>query len=184
MHVDALSFPGVDVVVDLVEPIYAHLPERFESLEDCFERKIEGYKPWPWEDGTVDEVHCSHFLEHLDQMERVHFWNELYRVLKPGAKTTIITPHWASMRAYGDPTHKWPAICEFFWYYLKKDWRMVNAPHTDSSNVPWGFCCNFDCVWGYSLDPATSLRNQEYQQFAATYYVEARQDMICTATKA
>ena len=61
---------------------------------------------WPWEDGSVEEAHCSHFLEHLDATERIHFYNELYRVLKVGGRATIITPHWASNRAYGDPTHK------------------------------------------------------------------------------
>ena len=54
--VDAIKFDGVDLVQDL-------------------------RKPWQWEDGSVEEVHCSHFLEHLTGFERVHFFNELYRVL-------------------------------------------------------------------------------------------------------
>lgn len=78
--VDNISFDGVDVVHDL-------------------------RTQWPWEKESVEEVHCSHFLEHLTNAERVHFWNELYRVMKPGAKAQIIVPHWSSGRAYGDPTH-------------------------------------------------------------------------------
>jgi hypothetical protein len=116
-------------------------------------------------------------------MERVHFFNELYRVLKPLGKATIITPHWSSCRAYGDPTHKWPPMCEFAWFYLKKEWRAQNAPHTDIANLTIGFDCNFDVTWGYTLEPGVAMRNQEYQQHAMVYFTEARQDMIATLVK-
>lgn len=133
-------------------------------------------KPWPWEDGSVSEVYCSHFLEHLDSEGRIHFFNELYRVLMKDGKATIITPHWKSGRAYGDLTHQWPPVVEFFWYYLDKKWREVNAPHLDLK-------CDFGCTWGYSLAYPWSLKNQEAQGFALNHYTEVAQDMICTATK-
>src|ERR1700751_2644070 len=75
--VDIRNFKGVDKVADLT-------------------------KGWPWKNNSVDEVYCSHFIEHLEVPERIHFVNELYRVLKPGATALIITPHWCSHRAYGD----------------------------------------------------------------------------------
>ena len=57
---------------------------------------------WPWDDNSVDEIHASHFLEHLTNLdgknERVHFFNEAYRVLKPGASMSLIFPHWACNR--------------------------------------------------------------------------------------
>lgn len=155
--VDQTDFPGVDVVLDL-------------------------RGDWPWNDNSVEEAHSSHFVEHLDAMERVHFWNELFRVLKPGAKATVIVPHWASCRAYGDPTHKWPPVSEFAWFYLKKDWRMLNAPHTDSKHLQGGFNCNFEVTWGYSLHPEVSQRNQEYQQYAMNFLKEACSDTIATLT--
>lgn len=148
--VDSIAFDGVDVVADLREP-------------------------WQWEDGSVDEVHCSHTLEHLAWPERVHFFNELYRVLKPGAKATIVIPHWTSARYYGDPTHKEP-FSEFGFYYLNKEWRGSNAPHT-------GYTCDFDSTWGYSLHPALGSRNQEFQQFAVQWYKEACTDIIATVTR-
>lgn len=161
-HVDAIAFPGVDIVTDLRDK-------------------------WPWEDDSVDEVHASHFVEHLwhtpDRPERVHFANELWRVLKMGAKATIICPHWSSCRAYGDFTHAPNPVSEFWLFYLKREWREVNAPHNDIKWNPKGYKCSFDATWGYSLEPATSQRNQEYQQFAMTYYVEARQDIIATLVK-
>lgn len=166
LSVDCIEFPEVDVVCDLL-------------------------KTWPWKDGTVSEAHCSHVVEHFDAMERVHFVNELYRVMVPGGKAQIITPYWGSCRAYGDPTHKWPPISEFWFYYLSKEWRMGdkekkiagNAPHTDATYLKGGFACDFDATWGYSLHPAVQLRNQESQQFMVQFYKEAAQDVIATLTK-
>lgn len=150
--VDIRPFPGVDVVADLT-------------------------KPWPWADETVDEVHCSHMVEHLTASERIFFVNELYRVMKKGAKATIVTPHWSSTRAYGDLTHQWPPVCEMWFFYLDKDWRAVNAPHND------GYTCDFTATWGYGMHQSLLTRNPEFQQFALNFYKEAAQDIHATVIK-
>lgn len=144
--IDSRPFDGVDLVADLREA-------------------------WPWNDSSVDEVHCSHFLEHLTAAERIHFVNELYRVLKSDAQAAIIVPHWASCRAYGDLTHQWPPVSEFWFYYLSKAWRAENAPHND------GYCCDFAATWGYGLHPALQPRNQDYQMHALQFWKEAAQDI-------
>jgi Methyltransferase domain len=132
---------------------------------------------WPWNEDAVDEVHCSHFVEHLNAQERIYFINELYRVMRPGAKATIIVPHWASCRAYGDLTHQWPPVSEFWFYYLSKEWRTENAPHND------GYTCNFSATWGYSLRQDLMMRNAEYQMYAMNNFKEAAQDLIATLVK-
>ena len=153
--VDAIKFDNVDIVADL-------------------------RKRWPWDDASVDEVHCSHFAEHLDARERVHFYNELYRTMKPGAKCTLIVPDGRSGRAYGDLTHKWPPYWPFHFYYLNKTWRTDNAPHDDNRWVADGLACDFDVTWGHSLRQDLLVRSQEYQQYAMMNYVEAAQDIIAT----
>ena len=140
-------------------------------------------QPWPWADASVAEAHASHFVEHLTASERIVFCNELYRVLAPNGQCQIIVPHWASCRAYGDPTHQWPPVSEFWMYYLSREWRVQNAPHTDVETVPDGFACDFVATWGYSLRPDLAIRNGEYQQFAIQNYKEVCQDIICTLTK-
>ena len=139
-----------------------------------------GTEKLPYGDSTVDEIHCSHFLEHLTQEERVHFLNEAWRVMRKDAKMSVITPHWASNRAYGDPTHKWPAVSEMFFYYISKAWRATQAPHTDIEFNPAGFRCDFSATWGYSMHQDLVTRNQEYQQHALTFYKEAAQDLHAT----
>lgn len=142
-----------------------------------------GEEAWPFEDDSVEEAHASHFIEHLTAKQRVHFMNELCRVMKPGAKATIITPHWASNRAYGDPTHQWPPVAEMAFYYLSKDWRKTQAPHTDSEWNPDGYSCDFQASWGYSLHPDIVQRSQDYQQLAMSFWKESCQDLHATLIK-
>ena len=156
--VDCIKFPNVDVVMNL-------------------------NGPWQWPDNSVEEIHCSHCIEHFDGVERVHIYNEMSRVLKPGGKATIIAPFWSSGRAYGDPTHKWPPISGFSFFYLLKAWRMQNAPHTDAEHLDKGYNCDFDVTWGFSVHPQIATRNQEFQQFALTFYAEAAQDVVATLIK-
>ena len=156
--VDRSSFPGVDVVHDLMNP-------------------------WPWSDGSVEEIHMSHCLEHFNGNERVHIFNEMYRVMRIGAKATIITPYWCSNRAYGDFTHQWPPVSEMLYNYLWKAWRMDNAPDNDISVNPKGYACDFDYTYGYSVHPTIQAKNQEAQMYALSFYKEAASDLICTITK-
>lgn len=150
--IDAIAFEGVDVVMDV-------------------RKKWDQYA-----DASVDEVHCSHFVEHLTNSERINFWNELHRVLKKGAQARIITPHWSNACAYGDPTHQWPPMSEWAVYYLNKDWRDVNAPHAPLE-------CDFDFVIGGSWDPWLETRNQETKMFAMGRYINSYRDLIITLTK-
>lgn len=160
------GFEGVDII-------------KFEKVKHVYDvRKT----PWPWADSSVEEVHTSHFIEHLTADERIGFMNELYRVLIPGGKATIIAPHWASNRAYGDPTHKWPPVSEMWFYYLLKEWRSKEAPHTDADHMKGGYSCDFDAQWGYAMHQGILSRNTEYQQYAISWYKDAILDIHATLT--
>lgn len=139
--------------------------------------------PWPWGDDTVDEIHASHVIEHFTGVERVHIFNEMYRVMQKGAKALIITPYWCSNRAYGDYTHQWPPVTEMLYNYLWQEWRLANAPHNDASVHGDGYSCDFDFTYGYTVHPTIQTKNQEAQMFALSFYKEAAQDLICTLTK-
>lgn len=158
MGLDIRKAPGVDHIVDLRKTPW----------------KING-KIIPA--GSVEEINASHFVEHLTGPERIKFVNEVWRILKLGGKATLVTPYWASCRAYGDLTHQWPPVTEMWFLYLNDDWRKVNAPHNT------GYKCNFEHTVGYNLHPSLSVRPQEYQMYAVQFYKEAAQDMAATITK-
>lgn len=151
LGVDIRSFDGVDIIADLSQD-------------------------WPWADNSVDEINSSHFVEHLTGNQRIHFFNEMYRVMKKGATAFIATPDWSNDCAYGDPTHQWPPLSRWYPLYLNKEWRDREAPHV-------GYTCDFDYVIGGSWDEWLSVRNQEFQFFATSHYTNALRDLCVTLTK-
>ena len=77
--VDIAPGPGVDEIADLS-------------------------KTWPWPDSSVDEVIAYDVIEHI--ADRIHFMNELHRVLKPGALAHIEVPNATKGAGFAqDPTH-------------------------------------------------------------------------------
>ena len=137
--------------------------------------------PWtPWKDGTVDEIHMSHFLEHIPQKIRWPFFEECWRILKPDGIVRIFVPNWKSERAYGDCTHEWPPVSTFFFYYLVKEWREANK----LTYGPYDLKCNFSHAAGPTgMNAAFASKAHEVQVFAATHYLESFQDMWVTLTK-
>lgn len=139
-----------------------------------------GSERWPFEDGSVEEAYSNNFLEHLTNLEgaweRVHFFNELYRVMRPGAKGFVAVPHWNSERFYGDPTHKEP-FSEMGVYYLNREWRLREAPHTDISWNPDGYRCDFDSRLGYVLQPELRGLEREKKEYVQRWLRGSVQEM-------
>lgn len=137
--------------------------------------------PWPFKDNSVDEAFSSHFVEHLTGMERIPFFNELGRILKPGAKVRICTPHPRSVRAIQDPSHMWPPLCENFYYYLSNEWREANK-----LNHYLGLTCNFKilptCFYTWQ-DQAVALKNEETRTFWVDKYCNVVADLIMDIEK-
>ena len=148
--VDIVQLPGVDVVHDL--EIYL----------------------WPFEDNSVDEIFCSHYVEHT--IDLMKFMDECYRILKTGSKMTIIAPYYSSMRAWQDPTHK-RAVSEASFLYFNKDWRVQNR--LDHYPIK----SDFDFSYGYTLGSNWASRNEEARIFAITHYWNVVNDLQVVLTK-
>lgn len=66
--------------------------------------------PWPFADGTIDEIKAIDLIEHLpthidDTSTLLLFIEECYRIMKPGGKLFMATPHWQSKNLWIDFTH-------------------------------------------------------------------------------
>lgn len=133
--------------------------------------------PWPFESGSVEEVHCSHFFEHVPATLRAGFMQELFRVMKPGAKATFITP--CGDRALQDATHEWPPIVPGSYLYFNAEWRKQNKLQHGAYDI----AADFDYSYGYGLVPAVAARNADYQAFAIAHYNNAATDLHVTLTK-
>jgi len=60
--------------------------------------------PYPFKGNYADEIHLYHVLEHLDNS--IETIEEIYRILKPGGILYLRVPHFSSLYAWGDITHK------------------------------------------------------------------------------
>jgi SAM-dependent methyltransferase len=60
--------------------------------------------PYPIADGSFDQILMQDVIEHVAQPIRV--FEELHRIARPGARIQLRTPHFSSVLAYGDPTHR------------------------------------------------------------------------------
>lgn len=153
LGVDIMKLPGVDVVTDL-------------------------RKPWPWKSNSVDEVMADYLLQYFNAEQRVHFMNELFRVLKPGAKAIVITPFWCAHKAYMDMCVQWPPVSESWFSMLGKAVR-EHQNYIDTS----GLRCDFHALVVYGMHPLVAARHQDFQQNAVGWYKEAVQDLHATLTK-
>jgi predicted SAM-dependent methyltransferase len=73
-------------------------------------------KVWPWEDSSVDAIKAYDIIEHI--ANRIHFLNELHRVLKPGAQAEIEVPNSTKGAGFAqDPTHKSAWCMNSFQYF-------------------------------------------------------------------
>jgi len=95
VNIDIVKLPGVDKVVNL-----------------------DKY-PWPFKDNTFDYVYCASVLEHVEDV--IKFLEEVSRISKNGAILDIKVPHFSSMGAYKDPTHKHFFTYYSFDYFTEKD---------------------------------------------------------------
>jgi SAM-dependent methyltransferase len=88
---DIVTLPGVDLVADM-------------------ERGL------PFRDGSVDELHAYHVLEHVDDFLGV--MGEIWRVLRDGGRAHLKVPHAASsFMTWKDPTHRRALSIATFAYF-------------------------------------------------------------------
>jgi predicted SAM-dependent methyltransferase len=141
---------GADIVVDL---------EKF---------------PWPFEDNSVDEIFCSHYIEHTPDL--ISFANELFRILKVGAKAEIIAPYYSSIRAWQDPTHL-RAISENTFLYFNKGWREINK----LDHYP--IVSDFDFESTFFITPEWRDKKKDELNFAIKHYINVIRDIRSILTK-
>lgn len=134
---------------------------------------LEKY-PWPFEDNSVDEVFCSHYVEHTSDL--IKFMNEVHRILKPGRDCMIIAPYYTSIEAWQDPNHR-RAICETTFNYFNRAWR------EERRLDHYGVTADFTFAHEFTFTPEWKMRSEETQRFAARHYLNVVSEIKVTLTK-
>ena len=182
-----------DTVLKLSLACGDNKPEGFKGVDIAKTKDadyVQNLLQFPWTqfaDNSVDEIECSHFVEHIPHGDGYHdpffqFFDEIHRILKPAefdpanpnipikGFANITTPYYSSMRAWQDPTHQ-RAISEASYLYLNKQWRI------DNKLDHYPVTCDFDFSYGYVMGPDMQNRNQETQSFAIQHYINAVNDL-------
>lgn len=103
--------------------------------------------PWPWPDGSAEEIEAISVLEHL-AITLVEALDECWRILRPGGRLTVKYPLWTTPTAHDDPTHRWwwsERVLEVFDpetkygrdhpYYTDRKWKILSIGIIKERNV-------------------------------------------------
>lgn len=71
--------------------------------------------PYPFRDNVFDEVRAVHVIEHVADV--VRSIEEFHRLLKPGGRLYVVTPHYSDFSSFCDPTHRWHLTSFSFRYF-------------------------------------------------------------------
>ena len=169
----------------------------FESVEEkkilrvdlaCGQRKQEGYVgvdsvktdcadivhdltvyPWPFEDGSVHEFRCAHYVEHIpiqlaDGSYGLHkFMEEVWRCLANSGTITIEVPYFMSEQAFQDPTH-----CRFI---TDKSFVYYNQDVVKGALDHYLPKCNFEEISKTKMiDPKFEGKGEQAKRWAIQHY--------------
>ena len=171
-----------------------HTPARLDVA--CGQNKAEGFTgidiagdadivhdlfvfPWPIKTGSVEEVRCHHFVEHIPHHREgwtrdgwFLFWDEMWRICKPGARIEITHPYGRSDRAWWDPTHC-RAVVDQSWYYLDAQWRDTQG----LGHYPTVSDFEVVSISGLGVPDVIMNRNEDFRAFAQSFYVNVYADL-------
>ena len=71
----------------------------------------------PFRDSTFGSVSLIHVIEHVADV--VASLEEAHRVLRPGGRLLIETPHYSDASSFADPTHRWHLNSFSFRYFTE-----------------------------------------------------------------
>ena len=71
--------------------------------------------PYPFADSSFDQIRAVHVIEHLSDVVRA--MEEFHRLLAPGGRIHIETPHYTDFSSFCDPTHRWHLTSFSFRYF-------------------------------------------------------------------
>ena len=100
--------------------------------------QLDLFNEIPFEDDSIEEIYASQFIEHIPQDSVIWFFNEMYRILKPGGIFEIHVPPTSGRGAWCDPTHR------SYWNDLSFQYYDMSWCRTLSES--YGIRCNFERV--------------------------------------
>jgi len=71
--------------------------------------------PFPFRDASFSGVRAIHVIEHVSDVIRT--MEEFHRLVEPGGRVFLATPHYTDFSSFCDPTHRWHLNSFSFRYF-------------------------------------------------------------------
>jgi SAM-dependent methyltransferase len=71
--------------------------------------------PYPFADSSFDRLQAVHVIEHVSDVIRT--MEEFHRLVRPGGRVYLVTPHYTDFSSFCDPTHRWHLNSFSFRYF-------------------------------------------------------------------
>ncbi len=71
--------------------------------------------PYPFRDNSFDRLQAVHVIEHVSDVLRTI--EEFHRLVRPGGRIFLVTPHYTDFSSFCDPTHRWHLNSFSFRYF-------------------------------------------------------------------
>jgi SAM-dependent methyltransferase len=71
--------------------------------------------PYPFRDNSFQSLRAVHVIEHVSDVIRA--MEEFQRVVIPGGRIFLVTPHYTDFSSFCDPTHRWHLNSFSFRYF-------------------------------------------------------------------
>jgi ubiquinone/menaquinone biosynthesis C-methylase UbiE len=75
--------------------------------------------PYPFADNSFDQLRAIHVIEHVSDV--IKTMEEFHRLVRPGGRVRIETPHYTDFSSFCDPTHRWHLNTFSFRYFGEND---------------------------------------------------------------
>ena len=75
--------------------------------------------PYPFADNSFDQLRAIHVIEHVADV--IRSMEEFHRLVRPGGRVRIETPHYTDFSSFCDPTHRWHLNSFSFRYFGEDD---------------------------------------------------------------
>jgi dTDP-4-dehydrorhamnose 3,5-epimerase-like enzyme len=155
----------INVDIDSVDELRARYPGR--TFDDALEIVDYDIFNLPLPDASVDEIRAEALIEHLPFADEVRFFDEVMRVLKPGAKLYLTTVD------FEQAVRQWLVAKDEWKDFYRNDAEAIRRQH-------WFGTYSYapDNRWGYLT--ATLFGSQNGSgQFHTNCYSEAKLRAIC-----
>lgn len=71
--------------------------------------------PYPFRDDSFDSLRAIHVIEHVSDV--IKTMEEFHRLVRPGGRILLVTPHYTDFSSFCDPTHRWHLNSFSFRYF-------------------------------------------------------------------